>query len=170
MVAARMSLPPPTSPCIGVCQIEPRTGLCLGCARSMDEIAGWLAMSPEAKRAVLAALPARRSALRRGTASALMLVAALALGACAAPESAWTHPERAPAAARQDLSACRNEATTATRREADIDADIEASRGQDWQRSGILTTKRETAAEGRRRSFDSYVARCMAARGWRRPG
>lgn len=37
------------SPCIAVCQMEPDTGLCSGCLRTIDEIAGWGTM-PEAQR------------------------------------------------------------------------------------------------------------------------
>ena len=29
------------SPCIGVCSIDPKSNLCLGCLRSSDEIAIW---------------------------------------------------------------------------------------------------------------------------------
>ena len=29
------------SPCIGVCLIDPKSNLCLGCLRSSDEIAIW---------------------------------------------------------------------------------------------------------------------------------
>jgi len=36
------------------------TGLCEGCFRTLDEIAGWIAFSADEKRAVLAALPERR--------------------------------------------------------------------------------------------------------------
>jgi predicted Fe-S protein YdhL (DUF1289 family) len=50
------------SPCISVCAIDPRTGLCAGCFRTLDEIAGWIAFTNDEKRAVLAALPARRRA------------------------------------------------------------------------------------------------------------
>lgn len=50
------------SPCVKVCVIHPATGLCLGCARTLDEIAGWSRMAPEARRAVMAALPARQAA------------------------------------------------------------------------------------------------------------
>jgi predicted Fe-S protein YdhL (DUF1289 family) len=50
------------SPCISVCAIDPRTGLCEGCFRTLDEIAGWIAFSNDEKRAVLAALPERRRA------------------------------------------------------------------------------------------------------------
>jgi predicted Fe-S protein YdhL (DUF1289 family) len=48
------------SPCISVCAIDPRTGLCEGCFRTLDEIAGWITFSNDQKRAVLAALPGRR--------------------------------------------------------------------------------------------------------------
>ncbi|MGA7674632.1 MAG: DUF1289 domain-containing protein [Rhizomicrobium sp.] len=40
------------SPCIKVCTMDAATGLCAGCARTLDEIARWGAMS-EAERAVL---------------------------------------------------------------------------------------------------------------------
>ena len=50
------------SPCISVCAIDPRTGLCAGCYRSLDEIAGWITFTNDEKRVVVAALPARRRA------------------------------------------------------------------------------------------------------------
>jgi predicted Fe-S protein YdhL (DUF1289 family) len=48
------------SPCINVCRMNPDTGLCEGCRRTLDEIAAWSGMSAEEKRAVLARLQARR--------------------------------------------------------------------------------------------------------------
>ena len=48
------------SPCIAVCQVDPRSNLCIGCRRHIDEIRNWPIMTAEQKRAVLAALPARR--------------------------------------------------------------------------------------------------------------
>ena len=47
------------SPCISVCRMMPRSGLCAGCFRTLDEIAGWGTLGTAAKRAVLADLPAR---------------------------------------------------------------------------------------------------------------
>lgn len=47
------------SPCTGVCVIDD-DGLCEGCARTLDEIAGWSAGSFAQRRAILAALPGRR--------------------------------------------------------------------------------------------------------------
>ena len=29
------------SPCVGVCSIDPQSGLCIGCLRSSSEIANW---------------------------------------------------------------------------------------------------------------------------------
>jgi predicted Fe-S protein YdhL (DUF1289 family) len=49
------------SPCINVCRMDPDTGLCEGCLRTLDEIAAWSAMSPDEKRAVLARISARRA-------------------------------------------------------------------------------------------------------------
>ncbi len=57
---------PIQSPCIRLCVVDPESGLCLGCHRSTDEIAGWTAMSPEARRAVMADLPDRAAQHRRG--------------------------------------------------------------------------------------------------------
>lgn len=48
------------SPCNDVCRIDERSGLCLGCCRTLDEIARWSAMSDSHRRAVLDALPQRR--------------------------------------------------------------------------------------------------------------
>ena len=41
------------SPCVNVCQMDPDSGLCLGCRRTLREIADWLEMTPDEKRAVL---------------------------------------------------------------------------------------------------------------------
>ena len=51
------------SPCISVCSIEPISGFCVGCYRTLDEIAGWIELGSEARRVVIAALPARRALL-----------------------------------------------------------------------------------------------------------
>jgi len=48
------------SPCIKVCRIEPVTGLCEGCYRTLDEIACWSAASPDDKRRILAFVAGRR--------------------------------------------------------------------------------------------------------------
>ena len=52
------------SPCTSVCTMDGATGWCIGCLRTIDEIAAWGMLDDGAKRAVLAALPARRLALK----------------------------------------------------------------------------------------------------------
>ncbi|MFC0246300.1 DUF1289 domain-containing protein [Falsochrobactrum ovis] len=53
------------SPCIMVCVIDHRTGLCLGCARSLDEIGRWSAMSDQEQLSVLATLSERHKQLKK---------------------------------------------------------------------------------------------------------
>jgi predicted Fe-S protein YdhL (DUF1289 family) len=50
------------SPCISVCRIDPADGLCVGCQRTIDEIAGWGAMSPEQRMEVWRLIAERRAA------------------------------------------------------------------------------------------------------------
>lgn len=54
---------PVLSPCIGVCVLEPVSGFCTGCARTLGEIAAWSGASEAQRRAIKAALPARRAGL-----------------------------------------------------------------------------------------------------------
>ena len=53
------------SPCISVCVMDADGSVCLGCFRTLDEIASWSVLDASAKRQVLAALPARKAARRR---------------------------------------------------------------------------------------------------------
>jgi len=50
------------SPCVSICVLDEKSGLCVGCFRTLDEIAAWSVLGADAKRGVLAALPARRAA------------------------------------------------------------------------------------------------------------
>ena len=49
------------SPCISVCVMDAASGLCIGCWRSLDEIAAWSVLDADAKRGVLAAIRERRA-------------------------------------------------------------------------------------------------------------
>jgi predicted Fe-S protein YdhL (DUF1289 family) len=60
--APELAAPVPT-PCIGLCKLDDRSGLCLGCARTADELAAWLETGDEHKRRVWAALPERRAGM-----------------------------------------------------------------------------------------------------------
>jgi len=50
------------SPCVKICALDARSGLCLGCWRTIDEIAQWTKMSADERQRVMAELPARRAA------------------------------------------------------------------------------------------------------------
>ena len=50
----------PASPCIGVCRLDPVERFCLGCGRTIEEIARWPVASAEERRAILARLAGRR--------------------------------------------------------------------------------------------------------------
>jgi predicted Fe-S protein YdhL (DUF1289 family) len=50
------------SPCINDCIIDSASDLCLGCYRTLDEIAEWGSMPAEERRAVLDAARRRRTA------------------------------------------------------------------------------------------------------------
>jgi predicted Fe-S protein YdhL (DUF1289 family) len=54
------------SPCVGICQIDERFGLCQGCARSRSEVANWAHASREMINRVWAALPTRRAHMGLG--------------------------------------------------------------------------------------------------------
>lgn len=54
----------PPSPCNSVCRMDPASGWCQGCFRSLEEIAGWSAMDDTGKRAVWHAIEQR--ALAKG--------------------------------------------------------------------------------------------------------
>jgi predicted Fe-S protein YdhL (DUF1289 family) len=50
------------TPCIGVCVMD-ESGFCRGCARTLDEIGAWTALSPADRLAFMEELPARKAAL-----------------------------------------------------------------------------------------------------------
>jgi predicted Fe-S protein YdhL (DUF1289 family) len=52
------------SPCVGLCRVDENSDVCVGCARTRDEIARWGKASPDERSHVWAELPARR--LRMG--------------------------------------------------------------------------------------------------------
>ena len=61
------------SPCIKLCVIDPATRHCMGCHRTIDEIGAWSRLTPEDRRRVMDALPARAAAakpVRKGGRSA----------------------------------------------------------------------------------------------------
>jgi hypothetical protein len=62
-----MSEKPPApikTPCIKVCVVDGESGLCLGCHRTLNEVAAWARFSDQEREAIMAELPARRSRIR----------------------------------------------------------------------------------------------------------
>jgi predicted Fe-S protein YdhL (DUF1289 family) len=51
------------TPCVNICLLDPETGHCVGCWRSLAEIAGWASMSDSDRRAIMAELPLRKMRL-----------------------------------------------------------------------------------------------------------
>ena len=63
---AAMNAPPKpvATPCVQVCVVDGESGLCLGCFRTLAEVAGW-ARLPEVDRGrIMAELPGRRGRIR----------------------------------------------------------------------------------------------------------
>ena len=53
---------PPRSiatPCVQVCIVDGASGFCLGCFRTLPEIAGWARLSDEERERIMAELPER---------------------------------------------------------------------------------------------------------------
>jgi predicted Fe-S protein YdhL (DUF1289 family) len=55
------------SPCIKVCIVDGRSGFCLGCLRTLPEIARWSRLSADEQRAIVALAASRRSLIAPGT-------------------------------------------------------------------------------------------------------
>jgi uncharacterized protein len=51
----------PASPCTKICRLDPQTNRCVGCYRTIAEIAGWSKYSAQQKTVVLRDLARRRS-------------------------------------------------------------------------------------------------------------
>jgi predicted Fe-S protein YdhL (DUF1289 family) len=60
----------PSSPCVKICVIDPPSGLCIGCGRTIAEISVWWELGEMARLNIMAELPKRladgRSRAARG--------------------------------------------------------------------------------------------------------
>ena len=72
--ASAARIPPPApgdptrpvkSPCVSVCRIDPASGLCDGCQRTLDEIAAWGSLGDAGRLEVWARIVRRREAAAR---------------------------------------------------------------------------------------------------------
>jgi predicted Fe-S protein YdhL (DUF1289 family) len=48
------------TPCVKICTLDARTGRCLGCGRTLDEIARWSAMTAAERASVMDRLAGER--------------------------------------------------------------------------------------------------------------
>jgi uncharacterized protein len=55
---------PIATPCIKVCVIDGESGLCLGCQRTLPEVASWARFSDVERAEIMAGLPERRTRIR----------------------------------------------------------------------------------------------------------
>jgi predicted Fe-S protein YdhL (DUF1289 family) len=57
-----MDTKPPAiaSPCVNICAVDGASGLCVGCLRTLAEIAAWGGLDPTERARIMAELPARR--------------------------------------------------------------------------------------------------------------
>lgn len=51
--------PPIATPCVKVCVIDGDTSLCMGCLRTLAEVAGWVRLGDAGRAAVMANLSSR---------------------------------------------------------------------------------------------------------------
>ena len=87
-----------------------------------------------------------------------------------APSGHWVKPSAGAAQAARVYGYCRARAEAAFRSERDVDQDILATRGSDWQRAGTLSSERsQMGAEAAGRA-DAIIAGCMRAHGFARAG
>ena len=49
------------TPCVQVCVVDGESGLCLGCHRTLAEVAGWARFSDQERAVLMVELPGRRS-------------------------------------------------------------------------------------------------------------
>jgi predicted Fe-S protein YdhL (DUF1289 family) len=75
-----------------VCRIDPASGLCVGCLRTLDEIAAWGSLADSAKRAIWHQIERRRGSMH-GTATDA------AAPDATTPDAAGPSPSRRGAAA-----------------------------------------------------------------------
>ncbi len=94
------------------------------------------------------------------------LALVLLLAACGGGQ--WTKEGVSREKVAQDYSECSHLAELANQRDSNIDTDILASRGQDWQRLGTRSLRRETYADSNRARSGDIIARCMISKGYMR--
>jgi uncharacterized protein len=55
------------SPCIGICELDQESNLCIGCWRSLEEVAQWASADVDRRRDIVIQARSRREAAKRQT-------------------------------------------------------------------------------------------------------
>jgi hypothetical protein len=55
---------PIATPCVNICVIDGESGLCLGCQRTLSEVASWGRLTDQQRAEIIAGLAARRGRIR----------------------------------------------------------------------------------------------------------
>ena len=93
------------------------------------------------------------------------LVSLIVLSGCVGHPD-WSKDGAAPEVVTKELADCQSLAREATARDTNIMTDIMATRGNDWQRTGVMDTHVQAFhLEDHTRSGD-IVNRCMISKGF----
>ena len=95
-----------------------------------------------------------------------LIFAAFALLAGCSGSPNWVKDGASPPQTAQAISDCESQGREATRRDTNIMNDIMATRGGDWQRSGVKETQVQMFTASNEPRFEDVVNRCMAAKGY----
>ncbi|MFI4947279.1 MAG: hypothetical protein ACHQC9_00570 [Alphaproteobacteria bacterium] len=104
-----------------------------------------------------------------GLGVALLLAGCAAVGGWIKPDEAnvdWTKPGADAATTASEYQDCRRLAEGAVKTDADIDQDIQATRPNDWQRSGIVRAGTQAMQEHTINRAAAIVGACMRAKGF----
>ena len=92
----------------------------------------------------------------------------LLLGGCDGGAAQWLKPGSDDSASAQEYRDCLALARSTVRNDAAIDRDIDAVRGADLQRAGIVRTEGRIQSEHTRDRTDAIIDACMTAKGFRK--
>lgn len=96
--------------------------------------------------------------------ASLAFLAVLLVGCASGAE--WTKEGSSPQQTAAALADCQTQARNATKRDVNIMDDIMASRGHDWNQTGVMSTRlSEFTAENNNRTGD-IVKNCMIGKGF----
>jgi hypothetical protein len=100
---------------------------------------------------------------------AALLSACLLLGACAqqpGPPVRWVKAGVDDATAQRELEACREQANAAMANQEGVNADITATLGGNWQRSGTLGLETQSLNRSATGAANQALTSCMRAKGF----